>query len=78
MQTGRRLLACYKVPVEVLCDWSPAESGLDEIAESMSVGEAICTKGEAINLVHRSRVVTLYLQNVHLNVVPSFIDSVGY
>ena len=73
MPTGRRLLACYKVPVEVLCDWSPAKSGLDEIAESMSVGEAICTKGEAINLVHRWSVVTLCLQKVHLNVVPPLV-----
>ena len=40
-------MACYKVPVEVLCDWSPAESGLDEIAESMSVGEAILHEGRS-------------------------------
>jgi hypothetical protein len=71
-------MACCKAPVEVLCDWSPAESGLDEMAESLSVGEAICTKGEVINLVHRSRVVTLCSQKVHLSVVPSFIDLAGY
>ena len=46
-------MAYRKVLLEVWCDWNPAESGLDEIAESMRVGEAICTRCEVVNLVHR-------------------------
>ena len=46
-------MAYYKVLLEVWCDWNPAESGLDEIAESMRVGEAICTRCEVVNLVNR-------------------------
>jgi hypothetical protein len=39
-------MAYNKVRIEVWCDWNPAESDLEEIAESMSVGEAIapCAK----------------------------------
>ena len=37
-------MAYYKVRIEVWCDWNPAESDLEEIAESMGVGEAICTR----------------------------------
>ena len=44
-------MAYYKVLLEVWCDWNPAESGLDEIAESMRVGEAIWTRCEVVNLV---------------------------
>ena len=43
----------YKVRLEVWCDWNPAESDLDEIAESMGVGEAICTKREVVSVVNR-------------------------
>ena len=46
-------MAYYKVLLEVWCDCNPAESGLDEIAESMRVGEAICTRCEVGNLVNR-------------------------
>ena len=37
-------MAYYKVRIEVWCDWNPGESDLDDIAQSMGVGEAICTK----------------------------------
>ena len=46
-------MAYYKVLLEVWCDWNPAESGLDEIAESMRVGEAICTKREVVAVADR-------------------------
>ena len=40
-------MAYYKVRIEVWCDWNPAESDLDDIAQSMGVGEAICTRRES-------------------------------
>jgi hypothetical protein len=46
-------MAYYKVRIEVWCDWNPAESDLEEIAESMSVGGAICTRREVVNVVNR-------------------------
>jgi hypothetical protein len=46
-------MAYYKVRIEVWCDRNPAESDLEEIAESMSVGEAICTKCEVVAVVDR-------------------------
>jgi hypothetical protein len=39
-------MAYYKVRIEVWCDWNPADSDLDDIAQAMGVGEAICTKRE--------------------------------
>ena len=46
-------MAYYKVRFEVWCDWNPAESDLDDIAQSMGVGEAICTKREVVAVVDR-------------------------
>ena len=43
-------MAYYKVRIEVWCDWNPAESDLEEIAESVSVGGAICTRREVVNV----------------------------
>src|SRR6266550_4000256 len=37
-------MAYYKIRFEVWCDWSPEESDLEEIAQNISAGEAICTK----------------------------------
>ena len=31
-------MAYYKVRIEVWCDWNPAESDLEDIAQSMGVG----------------------------------------
>jgi len=47
------VMAYYKVRIEVWCDWNPAESDLDDIAQSMGVGEAICTMREVIAVVNR-------------------------
>ena len=44
-------MAYYKVRIEVWCDWNPAESDLDDIAQSMGVGEAICTMREVVAVV---------------------------
>jgi hypothetical protein len=46
-------MAFYKVRIEVWCDWNPAESDLDEIAQGMGVGEALCTKREVVAVVDR-------------------------
>ena len=45
-------MAYYKVRIEVWCDWNPADSALEEIAENISVGEAICTRREVVNVVN--------------------------
>lgn len=42
-----------KVRIEVWCDWNPAESDLDDIAQGMGVGEAICTMREIVAVVNR-------------------------
>jgi hypothetical protein len=39
--------------IEVWCDWNPAESDLEDIAQSMGVGEAICTVREVVTVVDR-------------------------
>ena len=41
-------MAYYKVRIEVSCDWNPAESDLEDIVQSMGVGEAICTMREVV------------------------------
>ena len=46
-------MAYYKVRIEVWCDWNPAESDLDDIAQAMGVGEAICTKRDVIAVADR-------------------------
>jgi hypothetical protein len=46
-------MAYYKVRIEVWCDWNPAESDLEDIAQAMGVGEAICTKRDVIAVVDR-------------------------
>ena len=35
-------MAYYKVRIEVWCDWNPVDSDLDDIAQGVGVGEAIC------------------------------------
>jgi hypothetical protein len=46
-------MAYYKVRIEVWCDWNPADSDLDDIAQGMGVGEAICTMREVVAVVNR-------------------------
>jgi hypothetical protein len=41
-------MAYYKVRIEVWCDWNPPEGDLDDIVQSMGVGEAICTRREVV------------------------------
>jgi hypothetical protein len=50
---GGGAMAYYKVRIEVWCDWNPAESDLEEISQSMGVGEAICTMREVVAVVNR-------------------------
>jgi hypothetical protein len=47
-------MAYYKVRIEVWCDWNPAESDLDDIAQAMGVGEALCTKRDEILALRKS------------------------
>ena len=46
-------MAYYKVRIEVWCDWNAADSDLDDIAQGMGVGEAICTMREVVAVVNR-------------------------
>jgi hypothetical protein len=46
-------MAYYKIRFEVWCDWNPEESDLEEIAQNISAGEAICTKRVVIAVVDR-------------------------
>jgi len=39
--------------MEVWCGWNPAQSDLEEIAENIGAGEAICTKREVVAVVDR-------------------------
>jgi hypothetical protein len=45
-------MAYYKVRIEVWCDWDPRKSDLDDIAQAMGVGEAICTMREVVAVVN--------------------------
>jgi hypothetical protein len=45
----------FKVRLEIWCDWDPADSDLDDITQSLGVGEAICTKREIVAVVDRPR-----------------------
>jgi len=46
-------MAYYKVRIEVWCDWDPEESDLEEIAQNISAGEAVCTKRAVVAVVNR-------------------------
>jgi hypothetical protein len=43
----------YKVSIEVWCDWDPEGSDVEELAQNISAGEAICTKREVVAVVDR-------------------------
>ena len=43
----------YKVRIEVWCDRDPEESDLEEIAQNISAGEAVCTKRDVVAVVDR-------------------------
>jgi hypothetical protein len=46
-------MAYYKLRMDVWCGWDPAESDLEEIAQNISAGDAICTKRVVIAAVDR-------------------------
>ena len=46
-------MAYYKVWIEVWCDWDPEGSDVEEIAQNINAGEAICTKREVVAVVDR-------------------------
>ena len=46
-------MACYKVRIEVWCDWDPRESDLEEVAENVGARDAICTMQEVVAVVDR-------------------------
>ncbi len=46
-------MAYYKVRIEVWCDWDPEESNLEEIAQNISAGEAVCSKRDVVAVVDR-------------------------
>jgi hypothetical protein len=46
-------MAYYKVRIEVWCDCDPAASELEEIAENIRTGEAICAKHQVVDIVDR-------------------------
>ncbi len=46
-------MAYYKVRIEVWCDWDPEESALEEIAQNISAGEAVCTKRDVVAVADR-------------------------
>jgi hypothetical protein len=46
-------MAYYKIRFEVWCDWNPEESDIEEIAQNISAGEAICTKRMVLAVVNR-------------------------
>ena len=47
------MMAYYKIRIEVWCDWDPSESELEEIAQNIGAGEAICSKRQILNIVDR-------------------------
>jgi hypothetical protein len=46
-------VAYYKVRIEVWCDWDPAECELEDFAQNIIAGEAICTKRTVVAVVFR-------------------------
>jgi hypothetical protein len=47
------LLAYYKLRLDVWCDWDPEDCDLEEIAQNISAGDAICTRRKVIAVVDR-------------------------
>lgn len=46
-------MAYYKLRIEVWCDGDPKESEVEEIAQNIRAGEAICIKREVVAVVDR-------------------------
>ena len=45
--------AAEDLSIEVWCDWNPAESELEDIAQAMGVGDALGTKRGVVAVVGR-------------------------
>jgi hypothetical protein len=46
-------MAYYKLRLDVWCGWDPEESDLEEIAQNISAGEAICIRRVVTAVVDR-------------------------
>ena len=46
-------MAYYKLRMDVWCGWDPAENDLEEIAQNINTGDAICTRRVVIAVVDR-------------------------
>ena len=46
-------MAYYKLRLDVWCDWDPEDCDLEEIAQNISAGDAICTRCKVIAVVDR-------------------------
>ena len=46
-------MAYYKLRLDVWCDWDPQDCDLEEIAQNISAGDAICTRRKVIAVVDR-------------------------
>ena len=46
-------MAYYKLRLDVWSDWDPEDSDLEEIAQNISAGDAICTRRKVIAVVDR-------------------------
>ena len=46
-------MAHYKLRLDVWSDWDPEKSDLEEIAQNICAGDAICTRRKVIAVVDR-------------------------
>ena len=46
-------MAYYKLRLDVWCDWDPEDCDLEEIAQNVRAGDAICTRRKVIAVVDR-------------------------
>jgi hypothetical protein len=46
-------VACYKLQMDIWCDWDPEESDFGDIPQNMSSGDAICVRRKVIAVVDR-------------------------
>ena len=51
-------MAYYKLRLDVWCDWDPEDSDLEEIAQNISAGDAICTRRKVIAVALGEKRVT--------------------
>jgi hypothetical protein len=46
-------MAYYKLRLDVWCDWDPEDCDLEEIAQNIRAGDAICTRRKVIAVADR-------------------------